>query len=170
MWDLSSPTSSWAHISCTAQWILYHWTTREVLRIPCIWQVTSLVAFKILSFSSLQIMYLGVNLFKFILLGSLLCFLDSRFHVFIISGTFLTIISSVILPVSFLLPCLWYSDYMCDGMHGGAPWSLKLHSFFFILLSSPQIAYWIKSPMNDNHKLLLGFTGPQFNNSYSYLT
>ena len=40
MWDLSSPTRDGTHIPCTGRWILYHWTTREVL--PCYLLIPSL--------------------------------------------------------------------------------------------------------------------------------
>ena len=30
MWDLSSQTRDWTHVSCIARWILSHWITTEV--------------------------------------------------------------------------------------------------------------------------------------------
>ena len=80
-------------------------------------------------------MYLGMDLFEFILLGSLLSFLD----VSIRFGTFSTIISSNILPASssclafgtpiiFMLVCVVVSHSLLSCVH--------FSSFFF--LPAPQ--------------------------------
>ena len=37
MWNPSSPTRDWTHVSCIARCILNHWTTREV-KISCCWK------------------------------------------------------------------------------------------------------------------------------------
>lgn len=87
-----------------------------------------------LSFSTLTVICLGVDLFVFILFG--ICWVSWRYRFTFSSklGKSLSFLQ-MFFPFSSLSPPLWYPYYMFVGMFKSVPISLRLCSLFLISLS-----------------------------------